>query len=92
MERIGGAERRLESKGEVVYNEKLGRTLEVWNVRVGDRRGNREREKLKFTEVGLTEAAVMRARLCEGKLSMCCPGGSRNRMRSRNLMRTRPQR
>lgn len=35
----------------------------------------REREKLKSTEVGLREAAGMRARLCEGKLSMGC--GSR---------------
>lgn len=35
----------------------------------------REREKLKSTEVGLREAAGMRARLCEEKLSMGC--GSR---------------
>lgn len=43
----------------------------------------REREKLKSTEVELTEAAGMRERLCEGMLSMCCPGGSRNMIRTR---------
>lgn len=41
MERTRGAQRRLESQGEVVWNvEELGRTLEMWNVRLGNGRGS----------------------------------------------------
>lgn len=37
----------------------------------------REREKLKSTEVGLTEATDMRAGLYNVMLNVCCQGGSK---------------
>lgn len=72
MERTGGPERRLESKGEVVLEcGKIRKDFGSVECETGkQKRELRERERLKFTEVGLMEAARMRARLCEGKLSM----------------------